>query len=90
MGDTAARATVGVGGRPVPRVLPGSLTLAEAAAPSASLVTEVVVVVGVIVGTVVPSFLLLCQLFQPGALAVGETTERLLGQLVEKELGPRS
>ncbi|HTT91574.1 MAG TPA: cytochrome d ubiquinol oxidase subunit II [Acidimicrobiales bacterium] len=63
-----------------PAMLPGSLSLAAAAAPTASLVTEVVVV-GVIVAVVVPSFLLLYRLSQRGALAEGETTERLLAQL---------
>ena len=67
-----------------PAMLPGSLSLAAAAAPTASLVTEVVIV-GVIVAIVVPSFLLLYRLSQRGVLAEGETTERLLAQLRAKQ-----
>lgn len=63
-----------------PFVLPGSLTLRAAAAPTSSLVVEVGVV-AVIVAIVVPSFLLLYRLSQRGLLVEEETAERLLADL---------
>ncbi len=51
-----------------PHLLPPRLTIARAAAPSATLVTELVVV-GIIVVLVIPSFALLFRLAQSGKLA---------------------
>ncbi len=53
-----------------PAILPGTLTLHAAAAPTAALVTELVVV-GVIVAFVFPSFALLYRLAQRGRLGSG-------------------
>ena len=63
-----------------PAMLPGSLTLYAASAPSSSLVSEFVVV-GVIALVVLPSFLLLFRLSQRGLLAEDETTEQFLASL---------
>lgn len=61
-----------------PLLLPGSLTLRAAAAPSTSLIAELVVV-GVIVVLVVPSFVLLYRLAQRDLL--GDTGAGLLASL---------
>ncbi len=63
-----------------PAMLPGSLSIYTAAAPTSSLVTELVVV-GVIALIVLPSFLLLFRLSQRGLLAEEETTEQFLTRL---------
>lgn len=63
-----------------PSMLPGSLSLRAAAAPTSSLVVEIVVV-GVIVAIVVPSFLLLYRLSQRGLLVEDQTAEGLLADL---------
>ena len=65
-----------------PALLPGSLSLQAAAAPTTSLVSELVII-GVIVLIVVPSFLLLYRLSQTGLLVEGKTTEGLLASLPE-------
>jgi cytochrome bd ubiquinol oxidase subunit II len=58
-----------------PAVLPGTLSLRAAAAPTASLVTELAVV-GVIVLIVVPSFALLYRLAQRGTLGPGHSAHQ--------------
>jgi cytochrome bd ubiquinol oxidase subunit II len=65
-----------------PAMLPGSLSIFGAAAPTGSLVSEFVVV-GVIAVVVLPSFLLLFRLSQRGLLAEEETTEQFLARLSE-------
>ena len=63
-----------------PAMLPGSLSIYGAAAPSISLVSECVVV-GVIAVLVLPSFLLLYHLTQGGFFADEETPEQFLASL---------
>jgi len=67
-----------------PALLPGSLSADAAAAPTGSLVSELVVV-GVIAVVVLPSFLLLFRLSQRGLLAEEETTEQFLASLPEDD-----
>jgi cytochrome d ubiquinol oxidase subunit II len=67
-----------------PAMLPGAFTLQSAAAPSAALLTEVVIV-GFIIAVVVPSFWLLYRLAQRGILEEEGTTERYLIQLQRGE-----
>lgn len=63
-----------------PRMLPGAFTLRGAAAPGSTLVTELIVV-GVIVAFVVPSFFLLYRLSQRGLLKEEGTTDSFLAHL---------
>ena len=67
-----------------PAILPGSLSIYAAAAPTGSLVSEFVVV-GVIAVVVLPSFLLLFRLSQHGLLSDEETTEQFLANLSEDD-----
>jgi cytochrome bd ubiquinol oxidase subunit II len=69
-----------------PAILPRSLTLRAAAAPTASLVAELVVV-GVIALTVAPAFLLLYRLAQRGVLAEEESASSFLSLLQGEESG---